>query len=705
MFFFFFFSSRRRHTRLQGDWSSDVCSSDLGTNPSGGTLAGTTTVTAASGVATFGTLSVDKVETGYTLAAAATGLTGATSGSFNVTVGAATQFVFSVQPTNTAAGTAITPAVQVTALDAGGNVATGFAGSVAVALGTNPSGGTLAGTTTGPAVSGVPGFTGNVTVAITAGTGASGATLAGTTTVAAVNGVASFAALSIDKSGTGYTLAATAAGLTGAASAAFSITPGPATQLAFTGQPGTTTAGHAIAPAVQVTAQDALGNAVAGFTGSVTVALGANPGGGTLAGTTTVAATNGVASFATLSIDKAGAGYTLTAAAAGPSGATSAAFNVVAGTISATQSTVAAAPTVITAGNEAATTTVTARDAAGNPVSGAVVVLTATGTGNTLTQPAAPTDANGVATGSLTSTVAGSKTVTAAIAGVTATQTALVTVTAGAATQLAFSVQPTNAAAGATLTPAVQVTARDAQGNVATGFTGTVTVALGVNPGGATVSGTTSVAAVSGVATFSSLSIDKVGTGYTLTAADPGEGLSGVTSTAFNITPGPATQLVFTVQPSNTVAARTISPAVQVAARDAQGNLVTAFTGSVTVALGTNPSGGTLAGTTTGPAVSGVASFASLSINKVGTGYTLTAAAPFQPALTGATSAPFDITPGQAAQLLFSVQPTSTTAGAVITPAVRVTARDAQGNTATGVNGSGTGALRAKPGGATLSGP
>src|SRR5256885_9486265 len=31
---FFFFSSRRRHTRLQGDWSSDVCSSDL--PPSGG---------------------------------------------------------------------------------------------------------------------------------------------------------------------------------------------------------------------------------------------------------------------------------------------------------------------------------------------------------------------------------------------------------------------------------------------------------------------------------------------------------------------------------------------------------------------------------------------------------------------------------------------------------------------------------------------
>src|SRR6266850_6608410 len=29
VYYFFFFSSRRRHTRLQGDWSSDVCSSDL----------------------------------------------------------------------------------------------------------------------------------------------------------------------------------------------------------------------------------------------------------------------------------------------------------------------------------------------------------------------------------------------------------------------------------------------------------------------------------------------------------------------------------------------------------------------------------------------------------------------------------------------------------------------------------------------------
>src|SRR3989454_10962236 len=37
---FFFFSSRRRHTRLQGDWSSDVCSSDLEAAPGVLTLLG-----------------------------------------------------------------------------------------------------------------------------------------------------------------------------------------------------------------------------------------------------------------------------------------------------------------------------------------------------------------------------------------------------------------------------------------------------------------------------------------------------------------------------------------------------------------------------------------------------------------------------------------------------------------------------------------
>src|SRR5438876_1423471 len=48
--FFFFFSSRRRHTRWTGDWSSDVCSSDLGGNAS----AAYNITSWLSGVADFG---------------------------------------------------------------------------------------------------------------------------------------------------------------------------------------------------------------------------------------------------------------------------------------------------------------------------------------------------------------------------------------------------------------------------------------------------------------------------------------------------------------------------------------------------------------------------------------------------------------------------------------------------------------------------
>src|SRR5207244_1334900 len=83
------------------------------------------------------------------------------------------------------------------------------------------------------------------------------------------------------------------------------------------------------------------------------------------------------------------------------------------------------------AGCGMATITVTARDASGNPVQGATVTLAATPTaGNTVTQPLGTTDASGVVTGSLSSTAAGSKTVSAAIDGVAVTQTATVVVNA-----------------------------------------------------------------------------------------------------------------------------------------------------------------------------------------------------------------------------------------------------------------------------------
>src|SRR2546425_4450636 len=127
------------------------------------------------------------------------------------------------------------------------------------------------------------------------------------------------------------------------------------------------------------------------------------------------------------------------------------------------------------------------------------------------------------------------------------------------------------------ISPAVKVRALDAFGNVATGFTGAVTVALGSNAGGSTLSGTTAVAAAGGVATFFDLSVNKTGTGYTLTAS--ASGVTSVTSTPFDIIPGTATQLAFTVQPSTTVAGAAISPAVQVTALDPVGNPVPGFTG------------------------------------------------------------------------------------------------------------------------------
>ncbi|MGH7339651.1 MAG: hypothetical protein ACREKH_04105, partial [Candidatus Rokuibacteriota bacterium] len=116
------------------------------------------------------------------------------------------------------------------------------------------------------------------------------------------------------------------------------------------------------------------------------------------------------------------------------------------------------------------------------------------------------------------------------------TQTATVTVIPDVPAALAFTVQPSTTGTGATIAPAVQVAVHDQFGNRVSNATNDITLAIGVNPGGGTLSGTTTVAAVGGVATFSTLSIDAAGIGYKLTAA--ATGLTGITSTAFNITSG-----------------------------------------------------------------------------------------------------------------------------------------------------------------------
>src|SRR5207248_11777600 len=185
-------------------------------------------------------------------------------------------------------------------------------------------------------------------------------------------------------------------------------------------------------------------------------------------------------------------------------------------------------------------------------------------------------------------------------------------VNAGAASKLAFIQQPTTTTAGQTITPAVAVQIQNANGNL-TNSTASVALAIANNPSSGTLSGTTSVAAVSGVATFGDLSINKAGAGYTLQANS--SSLTSAMSSAFTMNAGVPSKLAFSQQPTTTTAGQTISPAVTVQIQDANGNL-TSSTASVSIAIGTNPSTGTLNGTTSVAAVSGITTFSNLSIDK-----------------------------------------------------------------------------------------
>ncbi|MGZ3440304.1 MAG: WD40/YVTN/BNR-like repeat-containing protein, partial [Polyangia bacterium] len=104
------------------------------------------------------------------------------------------------------------------------------------------------------------------------------------------------------------------------------VPPPPGSTLAFTTQPMDALAKTTLAP-VRVTVLDGSGAPVTITNVPITVALG-NAAGATLSGTLTVNATAGVATFADLSVDKAGSGYTLVASAPGTSDGTSAPFAI-----------------------------------------------------------------------------------------------------------------------------------------------------------------------------------------------------------------------------------------------------------------------------------------------------------------------------------------------------------------------------------------
>jgi hypothetical protein len=237
--------------------------------------------------------------------------------------------------------------------------------------------------------------------------------------------------------------------------------------------------------------------------------------------------------------------------------------------------------------------------------------------------------------------------------------------------------------------PPVQVTVFDSAGNVVTSFTGDVTLAISKDPGvvKARLSGRSQAAASAGVATFSDLSIDQLGNGFTLLATIDAGSIS-KESASFDITAvpspgaGSARTLTFTQQPQATAAGTAIPP-VQVVALDSAGHTATSFTGPITVSLSANPGGDTLSPRTVN-AVNGLATFSNLRIDKAAPGYMLVATAN---GLPNAPSIAFTVVPGTASQLVFTVPPSNTRAGATIQP-VQVTAYDAVGNQATNFVGS-----------------
>lgn len=167
----------------------------LAANPGGDALHGTVTVTAAQGTATFTDVRIDRAASGYTISAATAGLAGDTSGSFDVSAGSAVAATYLTQPTSTASGATITPAVQVQIVDAFGNPVAQYGGTVTITL--KHDGSVL-----------------------------KDASLQGTTTVSATSGVASFPSLHIDQTGIGYTLGVgIPAGVAPAVSQPFDVVP------------------------------------------------------------------------------------------------------------------------------------------------------------------------------------------------------------------------------------------------------------------------------------------------------------------------------------------------------------------------------------------------------------------------------------------------------------------------------------------------
>ena len=298
----------------------------------------------------------------------------------------------------------------------------------------------------------------------------------------------------------------------------------------------------------------------------------------------------GVVTFSNCSIDVAGTGYTMTATdslltgAGDTSSTTSSTFNVTAAPSAQFAITSNAVSGSASSGANLGPITVQEQDAYGNPTTAAETVnLSSNTTGTAVfsaTPGGAPITSISIPAGSSSAsfyygdTAAGTPTIT--VSGALTSDTQVETVTGGAATQLSFTTSPSSTTvAGASFHTQPVVTLLDAFGNVSTGDNSTVnlTITVGSGSSGATLSGC-SQSETLGVVSFTGCSVNKVGTGYTLTAADGT--LTGATSGAFSITVGSPSQFVIISSPVTGAAASTatIGP-ITVQEQDAFGNPTT----------------------------------------------------------------------------------------------------------------------------------
>jgi hypothetical protein len=151
-----------------------------------------------------------------------------------------------------------------------------------------------------------------------------------------VNGIGTYAAAKISPAGVGYTLKASVSAPTtppinfSVTSNAFNITTGAAAKLAFTVQPGSVQAGTVIAPALQVSVEDANGNVVNSNNSIMVTLRRASCSGSALVGGGPVTVTKGVATFSGVSLYTVAPSTILSATASGLSSANSNSFAVTA---------------------------------------------------------------------------------------------------------------------------------------------------------------------------------------------------------------------------------------------------------------------------------------------------------------------------------------------------------------------------------------